>query len=365
MSGAAIEAEGLTLYYGDRAAVNQVTLSVGRGEIFGFLGPNGAGKSTTTRMLTGFLAPSEGSVRLAGIDVARDPTTARELIGIVPEEANVYTDLTVWQNVMLMAELHRVGRRRRTERGTELLGLFGLDDRRRQKGRELSKGLRQRLMLCGALVSDPDILFLDEPTSGLDVASAHMIRDIVVRLNRQRAMTVFITTHNIEEAGDLCHRVGIIDRGRLVAIDTPQHLRSTVESRRSVVCASKARRSRPATYWTDLRSRKSFRWPMASASTRRNQDHWLRRLLREHRQKGCVSPRSAPRHPALRTCSCTSRPAGRRRARRLLMSAVDRTWARIIRQAHAAYVIAKKDAIIYYLKTCSYTAVCVRISGSA
>ncbi|MCK1453644.1 ABC transporter ATP-binding protein [Bradyrhizobium sp. 35] len=234
MSGAAIEAEGLTLYYGDRAAVNRVTFSVGRGEIFGFLGPNGAGKSTTTRMLTGFLAPSEGSVRLAGTDVARDPTTARELIGIVPEEANVYADLTVWQNVMLMAELHRVGRRRRTERGAELLGLFGLDDRRRQKGRELSKGLRQRLMLCGALVSDPDILFLDEPTSGLDVASAHMIRDIVVRLNRQRAMTVFITTHNIEEAGNLCHRVGIIDRGQLVAIDTPQHLRRTVESRRSV-----------------------------------------------------------------------------------------------------------------------------------
>ena len=234
VSGAAIEADGLTRYYGERAAADRVTFSVGRGEIFGFLGPNGAGKSTTARMLTGFLAPSEGSVRLAGIDMAKDPTAARELIGIVPEEANVYADLTVWQNVMLMAELHHVGRRRRTERGTELLDLFGLGDRRSQRGRELSKGLRQRLMLCGALVSDPDILFLDEPTSGLDVASAHMIRDIVVRLNRQRAMTVFITTHNIEEAGNLCHRVGIIDRGRLVAIGTPQHLRSTVESRRSV-----------------------------------------------------------------------------------------------------------------------------------
>jgi len=230
----AIEAEGLTLYYGERPAVDRVTFSVGRGEIFGFLGPNGAGKSTTVRMLTGFLAPSEGSVRLAGIDMAEDPTAARELVGVVPEEANVYADLTVWQNVMLMAELHRVDRRRRTERGTELLDLFGLGDRRRQKGRELSKGLRQRLMLCAALVSDPDILFLDEPTSGLDVASAHMIRDIVVRLNRERAMTVFITTHNIEEAGNLCHRVAIIDQGRLVAIDTPQRLRSTVESRRSV-----------------------------------------------------------------------------------------------------------------------------------
>jgi ABC-2 type transport system ATP-binding protein len=230
----AIEAEGLTRYYGERPAVDHVTFSVGRGEIFGFLGPNGAGKSTTVRMLTGFLAPSEGSVRLAGIDMAEDPTAARELVGVVPEEANVYADLTVWQNVMLMAELHRVGRRRRTKRGAELLYIFGLGDRRRQKGRELSKGLRQRLMLCAALVSDPDILFLDEPTSGLDVASAHLIREIVVRLNRERGMTVFITTHNLEEAGNLCHRVAIIDRGRLVAIDTPQHLRSTVESRQSV-----------------------------------------------------------------------------------------------------------------------------------
>lgn len=230
----AIEARGLTRSYGGRLAVDRLSFSVGRGEIFGFLGPNGAGKSTTVRMLTGFLAPSEGCVRLAGIDMAEDPTAARELVGVVPEEANVYADLTVWQNIMLMAELHRVGRRRRNERGAELLDMFGLGDRRHQRGRELSKGLRQRLMLCGALVGDPDILFLDEPTSGLDVASAHTIRDIVVRLNRRRAMTVFITTHNIDEAGDLCHRVAIIDRGRLVAIDTPQHLRSTVESRRSV-----------------------------------------------------------------------------------------------------------------------------------
>ena len=116
--------------------------------------------------------------------------------------------MTVWQNVMLTAEL-RVGRRRRTERGAELLDMFGLGDRRRQKGRELSKGLRQRLMLCAALVSDPDILFLDEPTSGLDVASAHLIREIVVRLNREREMTVFITTHN------LIARLGVIEPAHL------------------------------------------------------------------------------------------------------------------------------------------------------
>jgi ABC-2 type transport system ATP-binding protein len=135
---------------------------------------------------------------------------------------------------MLMAELHGVGRQRRMARGQELLQQFGLGDRSRQKGRDLSKGLRQRLMLCAALVSDPEILFLDEPTSGLDVGSAHLIRDIVTQMNREHRMTVFITTHNIEEAGNLCHRIAIISQGRLAVVDTPQNLRSTVESRRSV-----------------------------------------------------------------------------------------------------------------------------------
>jgi len=229
-----IEAEGLTRHYGDRVAVDHVNFSIARGEIFGFLGPNGAGKSTTVRMLTGYIQPTSGTARVAGYDIVAAPVSARQHIGVVPEEASAYADLTVWQNVMLMAELHSVPRRRRIERGAELIELFGLADRREQKGRDLSKGLRQRLMLCMALVSDPEILFLDEPTSGLDVASSHIIRDIVIRMNRERGMTVFVTTHNIEEAGDLCHRVGIIDQGRLVAIDTPQALRGSINARRSV-----------------------------------------------------------------------------------------------------------------------------------
>jgi len=229
-----IEARGLCRRFGDALAVDHVEFAVHRGEIFGFLGPNGAGKSTTVRLLTGYLPPSEGRALLAGIDVGRDPSAARRHIGVVPEEANVYADLTVWQNVMLMAELHGIARARRTARGEELLEAFGLADRRRQKGRELSKGLRQRLMLCMALVTDPVILFLDEPTSGLDVASAHVIRDVVTRINRDRGATVFLTTHNIEEADALCHRVAIINRGRLAAIDTPRALRSAIQSRRSV-----------------------------------------------------------------------------------------------------------------------------------
>ena len=231
----ALVAEGLTRRFGERTAVDHVSFSVGRGEIFGFLGPNGAGKSTTARMLTGYLAPTKGRAIVAGFDVAKFPSEARRHIGVVPEEANVYADLTVRQNVLLMAELHGVAKQERERSSTELLQTFDLTERAGQKGRELSKGLRQRLMLCMALVSAPQILFLDEPTSGLDVASTRMIREIIARMNRERGMTVFLTTHNMDEADQLCHRVAIIDRGRLAAIDTPAALRGRVDARRSVV----------------------------------------------------------------------------------------------------------------------------------
>ncbi|MBI4271922.1 MAG: ABC transporter ATP-binding protein [Candidatus Rokubacteria bacterium] len=230
----AIETHGLTRRYGRVLAVDHVSFTVRRGEVFGFLGPNGAGKSTTVRMLTGYVSPSEGSALLDGHDILTDSLAARSRLGVVPEEANVYVDLTVWQNVMLMAELHGVPRTERTRRGTALLELFELAERRGDQGRALSKGLRQRLMLCMALVSEPAILFLDEPTTGLDVASARLIRETIGRLNRERGVTVFLTTHNLEEANQLCHRLAIIHRGRIAAIDTPQALRGAIESRRSV-----------------------------------------------------------------------------------------------------------------------------------
>ncbi len=231
----ALTADGLTRRSGERVAVDHASFSVAAGEVFGFLGPNGAGKSTTTRMLTGFLAPTEGRALIAGIDVARQPSRARRRIGVVPEEANVYADLTVRQNILLMAELHGVASSDRERRCNDLLRTFDLEERSQQKGRQLSKGLRQRLMLCMASVSDPEILFLDEPTSGLDVASTHMIRYEIGRLNRERGMTVFITTHNMEEADQLCHRVAIMNQGRIAAIDKPAALRDRVASRRSVV----------------------------------------------------------------------------------------------------------------------------------
>ena len=229
-----IEVHGLTRRYGNLVAVDGVDFSVRRGEVFGFLGPNGAGKTTTVRMLTGVIKPSAGTALVDGHDVVAESVLSRDRLGIVPEQANVYEDLSVWHNVMLMAELHGVPRKRRRERGEELTELFGLADRRGRKGRSLSKGLRQRLMLCMAMVSDPVILFLDEPTTGLDVASAHLIRELIARENREKRTTIFLTTHNIQEADDICSRIAIINTGRIAAIDTPEALRDSVEASRSV-----------------------------------------------------------------------------------------------------------------------------------
>lgn len=225
----AVEVHGLTRRYGELLAVAGVDFDVHEGELFGFLGPNGAGKTTTVRVLTGVLEPTEGTATIQGHDIRTEGLLSRAHLGVVPEEANVYLDLSVWQNLMLMAELHGVPRRQRVREGERLLEALGLADRKRHKARTLSKGLRQRLMLCTALVTRPEILFLDEPTSGLDVASARLIRQIVRELNDE-GLTVFLTTHNMSEAEEMCSRVAIINRGRLVAIDTPERLRSAMRS---------------------------------------------------------------------------------------------------------------------------------------
>jgi ABC-2 type transport system ATP-binding protein len=228
--GTVIDVQGLTRRFGKLTAVDRVDFQVQEGEIFGFLGPNGAGKTTTVRMLTGVLKPTGGTALIQGHDIRTQPLLSRAHLGIVPEEANVYVDLSVWQNIMIMAELHGVPRRLRIAEGERLLEAMGLADRRRQKAQTLSKGLRQRLMLCGALVTGPEILFLDEPTSGLDVQSAQLIRRIVRERNRE-GLTVFLTTHNMDEADAMCRRVAIINKGRIAAVDTPDGLREVIRSR--------------------------------------------------------------------------------------------------------------------------------------
>jgi ABC-2 type transport system ATP-binding protein len=233
---AVIEAKKLTRKFGNSIAVDNVEFGVYQGEIFGFLGPNGAGKTTTVRMLTGVIDPTEGTATIQGQDIRKEPVLSRAHIAVVPEEANVYLDLSVWQNITLMAELHGVPRHQYLKEAECLINALGLADRKKLKARTLSKGLRQRLMLCAALVTGPEVLFLDEPTSGLDVQSAGLIRQTVRDLNRS-GLTVFLTTHNMNEAGEMCSRVAIIDKGRIVAIDSPEKLRSAISSRQYVeVC---------------------------------------------------------------------------------------------------------------------------------
>ena len=244
-----LEAKGLTRRFGSLVAVDHVEFGVYRGEIFGFLGPNGAGKTTTVRMLTGVIDPTEGTATIQGHDIRKDSLLSRTHIAVVPEEANVYLDLSVWQNVILMAELHGIARRRYLREAERFLELLGLWERKKQKARALSKGLRQRLMLCAALVTGPEVLFLDEPTSGLDVQSARMIRQTVRDLNRD-GLTVFLTTHNMSEAGDLCSRVAIIDKGRIVAIDSPEKLRSKIGSRQYVEVHFAGDTPEPGDLWT-------------------------------------------------------------------------------------------------------------------
>jgi ABC-2 type transport system ATP-binding protein len=223
----AIEVKDLSKQFDGLKAVDSVSFSVHPSEIFGFLGPNGAGKTTTVRMLTGVIKPDSGEARVMGRDIVREPLRVKELLGVLPETANAYPDLTAWGNLMLIASLYDIPRREGERRATTLLKEFGIFERRSSKVKGFSKGMKQRLMLCMALVSDPEVLFLDEPTSGLDVQSARMIRQRIKELQKERK-TVFLTSHNMQEVGELCDRVGIINRGKMVTVDSPEHLRTRI-----------------------------------------------------------------------------------------------------------------------------------------
>jgi ABC-2 type transport system ATP-binding protein len=225
---AVIHASDLTKVFGKSTAVDHVSFDVLEGEIFGFLGPNGAGKTTTTRMLTGVIPPDAGTATILGHDIRSEPVLAKQRFGVVPETSNAYTDLTAWQNLMLMGELYGLQRARAEQRSSELLGMMGLLEKKDQKVQAYSKGMKQRLILMMALIHEPELLFLDEPTSGLDVQSTQMIHSLLRDLN-QHGTTIFLTTHNMEEANRLCHRIGIIRAGRMAAIDAPEKLKTAID----------------------------------------------------------------------------------------------------------------------------------------
>jgi ABC-2 type transport system ATP-binding protein len=230
-SALAVEVLGLTKRYGQLAAVDHLTFEVEKGEVFGFLGPNGAGKTTTVRMLTGVITPDDGKAIVMGYKSGT--LRAKQVAGVVPEMSNAYGDLSGWDNLILMADLYGVASNKARENSASLLHKVGLHQRRKDLVKTYSRGMKQRLILAMAMISDPYILFLDEPTSGLDVQSARLIKGLIQDLN-WAGKTIFLTTHDMDEANQLCHRVAIINRGKLVAIDPPEKLRMAVSGMQSV-----------------------------------------------------------------------------------------------------------------------------------
>jgi ABC-2 type transport system ATP-binding protein len=216
----------LTKRFGDFTAVDQVSFDVRRGEIFGFLGPNGAGKTTTIKMLTGLLAPTEGSGRVAGLDVGTDRAAIKSRIGYMSQKFSLYTDLSVGENIELFAGLYGVSGARFEERKRWILDMAELTGAEDRVTDQLPLGWKQRLALGCALVHEPPILFLDEPTSGVDPVARRRFWDLVTEM-ADHGTTVFLSTHYMEEA-EYCHRLALMNRGRLIALDTPRALRHRV-----------------------------------------------------------------------------------------------------------------------------------------
>jgi ABC-2 type transport system ATP-binding protein len=244
----AIEVSHLTKNFGGRTAVADVSFSVARGEVFGFLGPNGAGKTTTVRILGTLIAPTSGSAVVAGIPLTRaGEAEIRQRISIMPEAPGLYRRLTVTENLEFFARLYGVPHR--AARITEALEAVNLGDRANERCGSLSKGLRQRVALARTLLNDPAVMFLDEPTSGLDPVAAHEVHGLIGTL-RDRGVTVFLTTHRLDEAERLCDRVAIMNTG-LRTVGRPDELRQTLFSR-SLAVTTATPLARPDQVFTGL-----------------------------------------------------------------------------------------------------------------
>ena len=225
-----IEALNLTRTFGKRRAVDNVSFSVEAGEIFGFLGHNGAGKTTTIRMLTGQLRPSSGRAFIGDYDVVQQRDAIKSAIGVVPETQNIYERMSGRENLILFADLYRLNR----ARVSEVLELVNLTERAKDKTETYSNGMKQRLLIARALLPQPKVLFLDEPTRGLDPASARDIRQSLKTL-AQTGTTIFLTTHYMEEADELCGRVAFMSEGKLIAVDTPRNFKLNYGKRQARV----------------------------------------------------------------------------------------------------------------------------------
>ncbi|MCA1823204.1 MAG: ABC transporter ATP-binding protein [Frankia sp.] len=230
MSDALVHARGLTKRYGEFVAVDAIDVDVAPGEAFGFLGPNGAGKSSTMKMI-GCVSPiSAGTLRVLGRDPAADGTMIRDRLGVVPQEDTLDTELTVEENLVIYARYYDIPRRVARERARELLDFVQLGDRRKDKVDQLSGGMKRRLTIARALVNEPELLLLDEPTTGLDPQARHAVWDRLYRL-KQRGVTLVLTTHYMDEAEQLCDRLVVMDKARIVAEGSPRQLIESHASR--------------------------------------------------------------------------------------------------------------------------------------
>lgn len=219
-----IETEGLTKQYGSQIAVNHLNLSIDEGEVFGFLGPNGAGKTTTILMFLGLTEPTSGKVKVIGFDPTRDPFHVKEKVGYLPENVGFYDDMDARQNLRFIARLNRIPDKVSKTRIDETLDLVGLLDEATKKVGTYSKGMRQRLGIAEVLIKDPKIVFLDEPTIGLDPDGTNRMLDLIHSLSRERKMTIFFSSHLLDQVQRICDRVGIMIKGKLVAVGPIEEL---------------------------------------------------------------------------------------------------------------------------------------------
>ena len=223
-----IKTINLTKVFGRLVAVDHINFEVYDGEIFGFLGPNGAGKTTTIKMLTTVLRPTEGTAIVNGYDIIKDPAHVRQSIGVVPQEYTADEDLTGWDNMMMMAGLYGIPKDVAKERAKELLEMVELTHAANRKVSTYSGGMRRRLEIAMSLISRPKILFLDEPTLGLDAQTRAAIWNYIKKLKEEYGMTIFVTTHYLEEADMYADRIAIIDRGKILAIGSPKELKDRI-----------------------------------------------------------------------------------------------------------------------------------------
>lgn len=223
-----IEVKNITKKYGNFTAVDNINFKIEEGEIIGLLGPNGAGKSTTMNMITGYIEPTEGEIIVNGYDISKKPKKAKAQIGYMPEGVPLYSDLTVKEFVTYMAELKKVDRKTRKEKVEKIIEQTGLKDVEKKLTRNLSRGYKQRVSMAGTLVGEPKILILDEPTVGLDPKQITEIRALIKELGKTH--TVILSSHILSEVSQICNKVIIINKGKIVAIDTPENLEKKVES---------------------------------------------------------------------------------------------------------------------------------------